>query len=259
MSSLNSDGEIAVTGGPIITAVGKKGSGKTVTALLLAKSFWESVGDVIVIDVAGDDGPEGPGVVTWRGSADELPRRFPDDRRERGENLILRYCPDAGSSTFREDVDAVIGVAMAHSSKERPAMLVVHEVGVVFRVHQVRPHGARVLQHNRHQGLCCVFTGPRIKNTDPAVWGQTDVMYVFELKVPADVVELAGHIGWDPHSLLAGVRSLRAHEYLRYDAKEPPPAPGELDVRVKHFPALPEDVVRDVLNWSKHVPSPSAR
>jgi len=256
MSSLNRDGEVAIDGGPIITCVGKKGSGKTVVALMFVRSF---PGDVIVIDVAGDDGPEGPVVIDWTGSADVLPRRFPSHLREREERLIVRYRPDAGSPTFREDMDAVVGIAMEHSSKERPAMLVVHEIGVVARVHQVKPHMLRVLQHNRHEGLVCVFTGPRVRNTDPAVWGQADLVYIFELKAPSDRRELAGHIGWDPASLDAGVAGLQRYEYLRYDGKEPAPGPGEPDTRLKHFPALPPDAVRDVLQWSRNVPAPTRR
>jgi hypothetical protein len=256
MSSLNSDGEVAIAGGPIISCVGKKGSGKTVVAMMFIRSF---PGDVVVIDVAGDDGPQGDGVVTWRGAVDELPRRFPEHLRQGRERLILRYCPDAGSKTFREDMDAVVGIALQHSTREKPAMLVVHEIGVVARVHQVRPHMQRFLQHNRHAGCVGVFTGPRVHNTDPAVWGQSDLIYIFELKVPADRRELAGHIGWDPASLDAGVHNLAQYEYLRYDGKEPPPAPGQPDTRLKHFPALPADAVRDVLRWSKSVPAPTPR
>jgi len=256
MSSLNADGQIITTNGAIVTCVGKKRSGKTVLALCLAQSF---PGDIVVIDVAQDDGPKGPGVVEWRGTVDDLPRRFPSERRRReGERLILRYTPDAGSATYREDMDAVVGVAMEHSTKERPAMLLIHETGVVAKVHQTGPHTRRVLQHSRHRGLVCVFTMPRVKGVDPLVLAQSDLVYVFELPNPDDRRQLAGIIGWSPADLDAGVAELGRHEYLRFDANQTAPEDGQQDLRLVALPALPEDVVKDVTTWADDVKLPTS-
>jgi len=255
--SFDDQGRLITTNGAIVTCLGKKRSGKSVVAMMLVKSF---PGDVIVIDVAGDDGPEGPGVVEWRGGVDELPRRFPGHLRQQQERIILRYIADAGSSTFIEDMDAVVGVAMAHSSKERPALLVVHEVGVLAQSGRVPPHTRRVLMHNRHRGLCAVFCGPRPITTDPLVVAQADVVYCFRMPGDADRKRLVDNIGWDFASFTEANESLADHEMLRYDANEPaPPDDAVEETRLRHLPALPEDEVRRVLDWAHHVPGPGRR
>jgi len=105
-------------------------------------------------------------------------------------------------------------------------MLLIHETGVVAKVHQTGPHTRRVLQHSRHRGLVCVFTMPRVKGVDPLVLAQSDLVYVFELPNPDDRRQLAGIIGWSPADLDAGVAELGRHEYLRFDANQTAPEDG---------------------------------
>lgn len=255
--SFTDDGLLDISKAPIVVCAGRKGSGKTVTALMLAQSFPY---DVVVIDVAGDDGPMGPGIVEWSDTAEFLPRSFPSDATERdGDRIVLRYVPDAGSSTFLEDMDAVVGVALHHSTKKRPAMLVIHEAGVAAPANKTRPHMRRVLAHSRHAGLVVVLTMPRTLTIDPAILGQSDVGYIFDLPNPHDRRRVAEEIGWNPRAFAAGCDRLELHECLRYDVKEPAPAPGATDYRLLHLPPFPADSVAAAERWARaRQPAPAA-
>ncbi len=253
--SFNEDGVIRIDNGAIITIIGKKRSGKTALGLVLGQDFD---GDMIVIDPAGDDGPTGPGVYELRGAVDELPTRFPEHARERPEDrVILHYVPDAGSPTHLQDMDRVVGMAFAHSTKERPAMLIVHESGVLAPVHKTQPHTRRVLNHNRHRGLVCVFTMPRPKTVDPLLIGQADLVYIFELPNADDRDRIAETVGWSKQGLHMDLDEIGPHEYLRFDTNEQKVPAGQKDYRLMWFPALPADLVRSTLDWSQNVPRPA--
>lgn len=254
--TFNDQGEIEPSSAAIILCTGRKGSGKTVMCLVLARA-WPY--DMVVIDIAGDDGPmpRKPGGGTHdvheiAGTVDELPRAWPEHlRSDPPRPMILRYVPDPGSSTELEDIDAVVGLALAHSSKDHPVMLVIHEVGRAWPAGRTPAHGRRALNHSRHHGLTMALAGPRPQTIDPLVLQQADVAYVFELKNPADRRRIAESIGWDPASFDAAVHELGAHEYLRHDAREPKPEQdGDVDIRLVHFAALPEDLVADATRWA---------
>lgn len=252
--TFNAKGELEPSAAAIILCCGKKGSGKSIMLMLLA-SGWPY--DMVVIDVAGDDGPmpRRPGtgthdIVELSGPVHELPARFPEHLRREKRPMILRYVPDPGSPTELEDMDHMVGIAYSHSSQERPCMLVVHEVGRAAPAGRTPPHMRRVLNHNRHRGLTAGFAGPRPQTVDPLVVAQADLVYTFELNQPADRKRIAENIGWDPADFDAAVHDLGKHEYLRYDGREPKPeAEGDDDFRLMHFPALPEDVVAQVKAW----------
>lgn len=268
MSSFNSRGEIETLNGLVICCLGKKKSGKSVNALLIARSF---PGDMVVIDVAGDDGPEGPGVTELHGRVEDLPSEWPEHLRERkGERMILRYCPDAGSPTFVEDMDAVAGLAYNHSTREQPCALLIHEIGMVSPAGRTPPHMRRVYNHNRHNGLCLIACGPRAKTVEALLLHQADLVYVFEMPSKADRDRIAENIGYPADHFDAYCDALKMHEYLRYDANEekPDPAPPGVDeegwasdnpdLRLVHFPPLPEDVVKETERWAHNVPKPIA-
>lgn len=254
--TFNAKGELEPSAAAIILCVGKKGSGKTIMTLLLAQS-WPY--DMVVIDVAGDDGPmprkRGEGthdIHLITGSVDELPREWPEHlRSDPPRPMILLYRPDAGSSTELEDMDAMVGLAYNHSSKERPCMLVVHEIGRAAPAGRTPPHMRRVLNHGRHAGITAAFAGPRSMTIDILVIAQADLVYTFELQSPADRKRVAENIGWAPADFDAAVHDLAAHEYLRFDAREAKPEQdGDDDYRLVHYPALPEDVVAQVQRWA---------
>lgn len=260
------DGQLDPSRGIIVTCIGKKRSGKSVMGLLIFRSY---VGDRIVIDVAGDDGPmparAGAGarpddVIELRGTVDELPRAWPEHLRRDDRPMTLRYVPDAGSETFLEDMDAVAGLAMSHGN----TCLLVHEVGRIAPANRTPPHMSRILQHNRHRQVTAIFCGPRPKTVDPLVMGQADLVYIFDTPNPGDRQRIAEVIGWEPQDLDPAIKALPPHGYLRFDANEEKPKtdaagdPIEEDRRLVEFPPLPEDVVRSVLRWS-HGEAPPAR
>jgi len=249
MSTFNSDGTLDLGDGRIIVCQGKKRSGKSIMGLMIFQSFPY---DRLVVDVAGDDGPMGDGVHTLTGHVGELPDRWPEHLRDDPKKMLtLRYAPDAGSSTFAEDVDAVIGLAFRHSSKERPVCVLVHEMGVVAKANQTQPHMRRLLMHNRHQHATLIACMPRSVNVEPLVLAQADLVYSFELPSKSDRERTADTIGWDMLDSTAAVRDLRPHGYLRFDANQAKPeSDDQPDHRLVDFPPLPPEVVRDVKAWA---------
>lgn len=215
--------------------LGKKGSGKSILARLLFDSYPY---DRVVIDVNGDDGPAGEGVITL----DEPPARWPESQREDREPMTLRYVPDAGSKTFVQDMDAVVGMAYAHG---RCAVLI-HEMGVLAEANKTPEHTRRALHQGRHRALTLIMCAPRPVTMDPLVIAQSDLVYVFKLPNPADRRRVADVIGWDPSDFDAAVNELGQHEYLRYDDSAPEPEPGQQNLKLLHFPALPRDVAGKV-------------
>ena len=257
--SFDDQGRLVISDGRIITAFGKKRSGKSVLGLMLAKSY---PGDVLVVDVAGDDGPSGSAVHVLRGDVEELSRRWPERHRELGpqgqwQRMIVRYVPDPGSKTFAEDVDAVIGIGLAHGKSEehkghRGACVLIHEIGVVAPVHRTQPHMRRLLMSNRHSHVTAILCGPRPVDVDPLVLQQSDLVYIFTIMNPNDRRRLAESIGWAPRDIDDAVAELDDHEYLRYDANEGPPRDGAEDMRLTSWPALPEDAVKAALAPVEH-------
>lgn len=248
--SFNARGELDIGDGRLILCVGKKRSGKSVLALVIFRSYpW----DKVVIDVAGDDGPVGPGVIELHGTVDELPRKWPEHLREQpGQPMILRYAPDAGSPTFIEDMDAVVGLALAHGRASGHCGILVHEAGVLARSGRTPPHTRRMLQHNRHNNLTGIFCAPRMITMEPLVAGQSDLVYPFELPQLSDRKRLAEDIGWPVDDLSEAIHELGTHEYLRYDAnQERPEHEDDTDWRLVHFPALPAAVVDETLRWAR--------
>lgn len=256
--SFTDRGELDVSSGLVISCYGKKKSGKSVMAMLLARSY---PGDLLVIDVAEDDGPIPPKprdplgrpqvdpVVELRGSVDELPGKWPEEQREdHGGRMILRYVPDAGSPTFLEDMDAAVALAYSHGK----CCLLIHEMGVVAPANRTPPHVRRVLMHNRHRQLTVIACQPRPKGIDPMVLGQSDLVYTFDVPQRMDRVRIAEVIGWPADHFDELVQDLGPHEYLRFDTNEPkPPNDTVEDPRMVHFPALPADVVTDIVAWTQ--------
>lgn len=255
MGTFGPDGAIDPTRGIIVFCAGKKGSGKSVMGLLFLKNYPL---DRVVIDVAGDDGPIGPGVITIEGNAETwngVPPKWPewlrkfDPRTGKRLPMTLRYAPDGGSPTFLDDVDLVVGMTLAHKS---PCALMIHEIGVVAPAGRTRPHMRRALMHNRHNSATTlILCGPRTQSLDALVLQQADLVYMFETKNLADRKRVAESIGWDVNEFHKAVLELGPHECLRYDDNEAPPNDDEEDYRLIHMAALPLETVNAVERWAK--------
>lgn len=270
MSSFNDRGKLDTSKGMILVFQGKKRSGKSVLALYTFRSF---PGDKLVIDIAADDGPTGPGVTEITGSlaTGDLDDVWPEYRREDDHPMIVRYVPNPKSPTFIEDIDAVVGMAIEHSTKEKPVMLLIHEQGVAAKANSTKPHMTAALMHNRHHGLNLLLCMPRAMNVEPLSLAQADLVYTFEQPSKADRARTAETIGWDLGEYTAAIEALGPNEYTRFDANEskPPPAPAGVDVdvwendhpdnRFLHFEALPLDVVQATEQWAHNVPKPAPR
>lgn len=229
-------GQIDTHRGVIVCCFGKKHSGKSILALLLFMGYPR---DKVIIDIAGDDGPMGPDVIELRGTVEDLPRTWPEHLRVDDKPMTLRYVPDPGSPTFLEDIDAVIALVMSH---EHCAVLI-HEIGVAAPAGRTQPHMRRLLMHNRHAKVTAFFCGPRPMTIDPLVLAQADLVYIFELRNPADRRRIAETIGWDPAEFDELVLDLVRHGYLRFDANEEKPEGDEPDYRLVAWPPLPAEVV----------------
>lgn len=256
MSTFDKRGKIPPDKGIIISCLGKKRSGKSVMALQIFRSYPH---DRVVIDIAGDDGPvrpDDPTVVRLEGNVhtDSLPSSWPEYARHDNKPMTLVYVPDAGSHTFAEDMDAVVGLALDHGG----CCLLVHEVGVLARANRTPANTRRVLMHNRHHQLTVIFCGPRPADIDPLVVAQSDLIYAFEMPNRGDRERIADQVGWDRDDFHAAMRELGPHEYLLYDANVPKPAEGEDDMRLIHYPALPEQVVKTIEAWAHPAGRPTA-
>lgn len=240
--SFNAQGQLEIGDGRIITCFGKKRSGKSVMGKLLLASY---PGDKMVIAANHDDGPfpDGKTVHLVEGDVTTLPAKWPEHLREAPNvPMTLRVQVDAGSDTFLEDQDHAIGLALGHGN----CAVLVHEVGLLAPSNRVPPHMRRLLQANRHRRVTAILAGPRPITVDQLVIGQADLVYLFEMPVADDRKRVAQTIGWKVTDLDAAVEDLGRHEYLRFDANEPKPDAGEEDMRLVHFPPLPEDIVKAV-------------
>lgn len=253
-------GGIDPEAGRILDFLGKKGSGKSIFAMFYAMHF---PGDVVVIDVAGDDGPVGPDVVTVTGRTGDphFPPGWPEASRlyvdGHAQRMIVRYIPDPGSETFLGDCDAIVGMAMDHGRRVGRCALLVHEIGVIAPANRTQPHMRRFLMANRHAHVTGFLCGPKSMAMDTLVLAQADLIYVFELKGIADRQRIAESIGWNVREFADAVHQLGPHEYLRYDNNELQPEPGAPDPRLLHFPPLPRSTVDAVLAWKTGVRPPA--
>lgn len=242
MGTLSAQGEIDPSRGVVILCLGKKRSGKSKMGMLFFMSY---PGDRIVIDINGTDGPKpnGRDIFGLKGHVGDLPSKWPEELRpEGGGPMTLYYHPDMGSATFREDVDAVLGMGYLRGD----VCIIVHEAGIVAKVGQTQPHMLRILQSNRHRRVTLIMCAPRAKTMDPLAYGQADLLYIFEMPNKYDRDAIADAIGWDNTDFALGVEELGAHEYLRADTNQDRPEEGKPDMRLVHCPPLPADVVAEL-------------
>lgn len=202
---------------------GRKGSGKSE----LAWRLWSSYPyDRLMVDVTGDIGRKHPDPDTTDITA-PLPIRWPSMGDGR---TSLRWQPDPGSPTYRDDLDRAVGLAL----HRRRCLLWLDEIDEVAHVNQVGPNMRRALHQGRHYDLSMLMCGPRPINVDPLCVGNADYVYVFKLKNVADRRRIADNIGWDHKDFDAAALGLKKHHYLRYDAEA-----DDEELQLVEFPPLP--------------------
>lgn len=260
MSTFDKKGKLPPDRGVMVLCVGKKHSGKSVMAQQYFRTYPH---DRVVLDIAGDDGPirpDDPTFHTLEGTvAEGLPTSWPEHLRAHDDRLrplpmTLRYAPDAGSPTVREDMDHVVGLAYEHGH----CCLLVHEVGVLAPANRTLSNTRRVLMHGRHQQLTVLWCGPRPADVDPLVVAQADLVYCFEMPNSDDRDRVAKNINWDRGEFSDAMSELGPHEFLLYDDNVPKPQAGEEDLRLVHYPALPEDLVKKLETWAHPRGRPTA-
>jgi hypothetical protein len=203
-----------------ITAVfGRKGSGKSVWAREAFRS-WPAV-DKVVVDPTGD---ADPGDVLWGGvrtqTVHTLPEAMPRPARA-GDYVALRYVADPASSTYREDLDRAVGLALY--PKDRRSLLWVDEAGEVFPANRTGPNARTLLQQSRHWYTSLILCCPRPMNIDPLCISQADRVVLYDIPHPRDRERVAAAIGIAPKILDAELNETRSrgdYWYLLYDARE---------------------------------------
>lgn len=238
-------GELDPARQTIITVIGRKGSGKSKLARHIASTYPF---DQVVVDLHGEDRPaelavKDSGVV----QVSEAPARWPDHQRVEGKPLVLYLQPDAGSPTLLEDMDAAAGLAYSHGR----CMLLVHEAGELYRVHQTPPMARRALSQGRGRKVSMLLLAHRPHNLDPMVLVQSDVVICFEVPNPRDRELIANGIGWPPREFDLALAELPTYGYLLFDRRIAPPKPPaepftERDMRLTSWEPLSDQELAEL-------------
>lgn len=199
-------------------AVGRKGSGKSV----LAERLWRSYPfDRIVIDPTGDVDTHDPKTVQL---SVPLPHRWPGGFNPK-ERTTLRFVPDMGAATYVQDMDAAVQLAFTHGR----CLLWLDEVGEITTANNTPPAMRRVLHQSRHRKLSTLFCGPRPIDINKLVITQADYIGVFPLPDFDDRKRLAKVMGYPIPEFEEAHEDLLSrpkHWFLWYAA-----ATGELELR----------------------------
>lgn len=199
----------------LILLVGRKGSGKSVAARELYRS-WDQ--DKLVIDVNGDADP-GPDAQRIQVP---LPSKFPAGAgplvNEPAKSLHFRA--DPGAPTYRDDLDRAIGLALY--PQDLPVLVWIDEIGEVCKgANSTPPNLRRLLMQSRHYRASALMCGPRPMNIDPLAISQADLIYIFDVPNPRDRDRLAENMGYPPRRLAAELEETRRrgkYWFLLWDA-----------------------------------------
>lgn len=172
----------------IILSVGRKGSGKSVAARTLFRSWPDA--DRLIIDVTGDADPGEDMRAIKLGNP--VPARLPAFDKEAGPQ-VYRWVADPHSPTYREDLDAALALGLW--PKERRTVVWVDEAGEVFKANQVGPHGRTALHQSRHHNLSLLLCCPRPMGIDPLCLAQADRVLMYDVPAKSDRDRLAAVLG----------------------------------------------------------------
>lgn len=209
----------------VILIVGRKGSGKSVAARTLFRS-WPGA-DRVVIDVTGDADPGADLHPVKLGNP--VPSRLPAYDKDAGPQ-VYRWIADPHSATYRDDLDAALALGLWPS--DRHVVMWVDEAGEVFKVNQVGPHGRTSLHQGRHHHLSLLLACPRAVGIDPLCLAQADRVLMYDVPNPKDRERLAEALGIPPKTLHQELNATRKphtvdgrprggeHWYLMYVADE---------------------------------------
>lgn len=193
-SELHAWPPIDPTRNQVIFAVGRKGSGKSVSARTLFRS-WPGV-DRVVLDVTGDADP-GADMREIR-LPNPVPARLPEYDKDAGPQ-VYRWIADPHSDTYRDDLDKALALGLW--PKDRAVLMWVDEAGEVFKANQVGPHGRTALHQGRHHNLSLLLCCPRPKGIDPLCLAQADRVLMYDVPNPGDRERLAQALGIKPRLL----------------------------------------------------------
>jgi len=199
----------------IITIIGKKGSGKSVAARHLFRSWPGS--DRLIIDITGDADPgDDMNAIRLPQDLTRLPAFDPNQGPQ-----VYRWIPDTRSATFRDDIDRALGAGLY--PKDRPVLVWVDEKGEAFKANQTGPHGRTALHQGRHHKLSMILCGPRAMGVEPLCISQGDRVLMYDVPNPADRERIAANIGVSPRVLTAELNETKRrgpYWYLMYVAAE---------------------------------------
>lgn len=175
----------------IITAFGKKGSGKSAFNREIYHS-WP--GDKLAIDVNGHAEPgEDAERITDIAKQWPAPVTMPGERRKRRN---LHYVADPGSATYYDDLDRAVQMALL--PKDHQVMLWAGEAGELMPNGRAGNAMRRLLMQNRHYRTTALFDAPRPVWLDRQVLLQSNLIALFELPDPDDIKRVAKTTGHEP-------------------------------------------------------------
>lgn len=220
-----------------LTIIGAKGTGKSVLGTHIFDTY---PGDRLAIDPTHDLRVANVTETINATRGDELPSRFPErDDPDDPRPVVIRYIPDFGAPTYRDELDAAVGLAMTH----RNTCCLIDEIGELTSANFTPPNMRRALQQGRHYGLTLIMCGPRAIDINPLVLHQADYVYVFRLPHPRDRERVAANCFVDQTVLDDALAQLPQHAYLRIE-----PGAQDDEDRIIEFPPLP------VRRRAKHPP-----
>lgn len=196
----------------IISAFGKKGSGKSTWERSIYRSFPF---DKVALDVTGDIDPGDDAVEIY----DPLPDSFPLDPN--GEPRNLHYRADPGSPTYREDLDHAVSLALF--PKEQNTLGWFDEVGELTSGNRTGPSMRRLLMQSRHYHSSALFAGPRPMDVDKLIISQADVLVIYDLPDPDDQAKIAKIIAYPVQRFaeaIAEIRALGSYYHIVYGSNE---------------------------------------
>lgn len=177
----------------IILSVGRKGSGKSVSARTLFRSWPDA--DRLIIDVTGDADPGADmKAITLPHDATRLPPLDKDAGPQ-----VYRWIADPHSASYRDDLDNALSLGLW--PKDRHVVVWVDEAGEVYKANSTGPHGRTSLHQSRHHNLSLLLCCPRPKGIDPLCLAQADRVLMYDVPNPGDRERLAESLGLPPAEL----------------------------------------------------------